>query len=102
MDTESFWSIIKNACKQCFRIETSTEAGRVNLLGGIFVFGAIIILCTTGIGDRIMWLIDNNYQLGAPWYVSLILIILLIVYFLVCMYFVNKANKTVDERNDNN
>lgn len=89
-DTESIWEIIKDGCKKCFKAETSTEAGRLNLLGGLICAVFILTLITTDIIDKILWCINNKYEIGLPWYAILVLIGMFLLY---CSYCINKLIK---------
>lgn len=98
---ESMWKIIKIACRKCFDAETSSEAGRANLCFGILLFSIIVlILLPNSIIDKILYCLNNNYQIGMPWYATFVLIICLILYSVYCInkiVAVNKVKKDIDD-----
>lgn len=104
MDTnkpeDSIIEIIKGAFIECIKAETSSEEGRVNLIGGIFCLLLIVMIHTTSFIDKLIWCLNNSYQFGIPWYASIILIILLGVYFIYCIKWVRKKNK-IEENTSN-
>lgn len=94
---ESMWSIIKAICKDCFNTETSTQAGRINLLFGILIFFTITgFLLKESFIDKIFKLLNNDYQSGFPWYAIFGLILLFIAYSIYCVNTLNRSNKEQD------
>lgn len=90
---DSFFDIIKDAFRKSFETESSTETGRVNLITGLLLFGLVIILTASGtLVDKIMFLINNEYELGMDWYVILIMFVLVFIYFGYCIHKVSSVN----------
>ncbi|CAI3537760.1 hypothetical protein [Clostridium neonatale] len=98
-DTESIWEIIKDGCKKCFEAETSTEAGRTNLIGALICGAFVIIAMGTSTIDKIIWLFNNNYESGLPWYAIVALIFGFLFYFYYCVSKIIKINKINEEKN---
>lgn len=98
---DSIWKIISNGCKKCFEVETSTEVGRINLLGALlcvaFAFFVITQSGVEGVIDKICQFLNKDYDSGMPWYAIVITFALCIVYFIYCVNKVSKINKLVSD-----
>lgn len=98
---ESIWSIIKTILIKCLDTETSTEAGRMNLTFGVIIsISVFAVTVGDGILDKILSFLNKNYDPGIPWYGVLALIVLLGVFFLVCIRSVSKINSTINRDGD--
>lgn len=98
---ESIWSIIKKILIKCLDTETSTEAGRMNLTFGVIIsISVFAVTVGDGILDKILSFLNKNYDPGIPWYGVLALIVLLGVFFLVCIRSVSKINSTINRDGD--
>lgn len=95
---DSILDIIKQSCKKCFKTETSTEAGRVNLLSGIIIVFVFVGITSTTIFDFILIILNKDRLVGLPWYAILILASLVIVFFAYCIKKVSQINLINEEK----
>ncbi|EOU1463789.1 hypothetical protein [Clostridium perfringens] len=94
---ENIWSIIKKVLIKCLDTETSTEAGRMNLAFGVIISIPVIAIAVgNSILDKILLFLNKNYNPGIPWYGVLALIVLLGVFFWVCIRSVSKINSIIN------
>ncbi len=102
---ESILDIIKDACKKCFHTETSSEAGRANLLTGLLCMFMLIVITSTSWVDKIIECINSEYSSGIPWYGVAFMFLMVIIYFAYCIDKVSKINEltsnNIEEKNRN-
>lgn len=98
-EQESIIQIIKSVSKKCFDTETSTEAGRMNLFTGLLCVLMFIVAIATDWLDKIVSLLNKDYEAGLPPYAILVLIFMILVYFAYCIHKVSSINRCNDEEN---
>ncbi len=92
-ESKSLWEILKDGCKQCFITETSTEAGRINLIGALICAAIVIMAIGSSFIDKIIWCFNNKYESGLPWYAVIALVVMFLLYFSYCVNKLIKINK---------
>lgn len=91
-DSQTIWEIIKENCKKCFETETSTEPGRINLLGTLICAAIVVTAMASEVIDKVIWCFNNSYELGIPWYAIIALVAMLSIQISYCVSRVSKIN----------
>nr|MBO2495050.1 hypothetical protein [Clostridia bacterium] len=85
-------NIFMKAFKEAFEAET-TQAGRVNLLGGFVVAVIVTLVCIPTTAMIIIEAIFPNFQASMPWYGVIILVMGICGYFIICVKFLLELDK---------
>lgn len=93
-EKEPIWEIIKESLHEYLKAETTSPGGKLNLIFGILLF--ILTLACFGEKpiDYICKLIKPNFDIGIPWYGTLIMFILTASYFSFCVKSIIDIEKT--------
>lgn len=91
-DSQTIWKIIKESCKKCFETETSTESGRINLVGTLICAAIVVTAMASELVDKAIWCFNNSYELGIPWYAVVALVAMLLIQISYCVSRVSKIN----------
>lgn len=95
-DQNSLWGVIKESIIHIIRAETSTTGGKLNLLFGVLAILFLFACFIPSIAETILEVIIKNFkpdiELGLPPYVLVLMFFGVLVYFGICVKYVDSIN----------
>lgn len=99
---EKWFNVISECIKFTIKNETTSTAGRINLIGGLVVSLFVFCSCFSSIISKIIGIFVSDFNKPVPFWVIIIFIFFISIYFLICSkYIVNNSKDNKDNKKDN-